>query len=563
MAAKDTIANWRNALKNAITVRGVNTEKLEDTNFTPKTKRQLEDIVVDLEKKTGTLYEKLYRRGGRKNGQAFMDELLSFLRGLLAEQDSNAVLNDMKFSKDKTFGEEMPAGEDLEAWVKENAQTIYDSFLLDNPNALLNALPYIADNITDGIALFKDSIEERVDKFKSAVEEIREHTSDEQDKLINLFLETGLIEDVTYSTFDDRRIMNKISGVNVNTSDLQTIQALKIAYKIGEFISDYKLKEFKSHGDIVALHNVLKAKDGVTLFTSIGRMFTAKTDLRSPQDRKKIKRGKRRGVGPDITRDTNIRDWVVRRARNKKGDEDPYYTDENGTPIPIPDDTIDREDEIKFNKYVDYLVKQVKTEGSSIRNNYLDSMRVEITDIGENKHIKDLGAVKGTFAQLIILHYIEETRGEDEPLHKIPDDFILIREDTVKGEADKLRNIVIILRKLDENLIAGKIVELLVDSTEGLGETSREVISNLTENSDKINNYGKELERLLSKALLEIRTLVAINLNRALEALTPTMVYGPKKVLPKIGGKWVDEILDNSMFIDAEGLDDAIKNRKG
>tara|TARA_R110002167_G_C12696544_1_gene652949 strand:+ start:515 stop:2131 length:1617 start_codon:yes stop_codon:yes gene_type:complete len=537
------VDNWFDSLRNTVSKRGVNLGNLEDVdNLSPASHDQLLRHVTNLKNKTGDLFDILIRRARGNN--ELVDELVKFLDELLAESGNvNESFNSRSYDGTKTFADVMPMEGGIRTWIKTNAQTLYDEFLNGNPYGFTNAISYVKNNLPSGsnaksLKNFIDVLEQRPEEFTKKVNEYMKSKDDEiiNDDISTLktFMTSLAIEtDITgYELQSAERLSRDFS----NRKRTEVIEVLKAGSHILK--DEYLLSFLKNHTDYSSMYAILSSTDGNALFTIFGRMFQLKKTSKGLT-------GNKRGVGPEIEMG-NKRDFSVK----------------NFDLLPEELQTKEaNEDEVEFNtRMVNKLVALINKKGSAQEKAYEEWRRSNLFSVNpKDRHFRknreimgEINNIDNLLTKTLVLHQIYES---DESIDEIPDNFLPVHPN-IEGAANQIKNTVVMLRKLGLVEPASKIVSLLTKSDVDLqGESLGELASDLNKDKlDTIVNIGTEILSLLDNTILDIKMVVAKELNRAFSKLDPINLRTPGAMrLPKYKNKFIDEWLINNRWLMEEG----------
>ena len=565
--AGQRVDNWFNTLRYTITRRGVNLSpssrdggkvELEDAVVTPAGHEQLINIVKNLKEKTGKLYTLLKRRGG-KNADEYIDELLTFLDALLSEnKDIHAGFNNLQYSEDKKFTEELPMTEGIRTWIRTNAQQIYNQFLQGNPYAFANALIYTRRNlprasIAESLENFTDNIEQKPDEFSQKVEEYKTSHDElitESINLLKIFMADANVESPFsgYDFYSDKRLVVK-KFRDKGTPDQQLRDVLTLASRINsDFLLTQLVSDTKSFRNLIPL---LRSTTVNELVQSITRMTQAKFTVKDSA--KRFGPAKKTGVGPEIERRQKI-DYAQRNI-----DLAPQVAQQSG----------ESQDDIR-NKKIKALVAEINTSGSVAErrfNEYLRDRALGSLDEYKERHFTSETATKineitSIATRISLLYQMYATDEDEEPLniYDIPSELINITDDNIIGAGNGIKNIVIIMRKMNLNEEAAELVSKLTDMDLDLdyeeNPSYKELGTSITkEKMDKFLLAGNALDEYLLKVLEKIQLKIANELNKTFAMLDPVELRTSSSI-PKRRGEFIDEWLSDNNWIDALEADE-------
>tara|TARA_R100000773_G_C4221226_1_gene120275 strand:+ start:556 stop:2184 length:1629 start_codon:yes stop_codon:yes gene_type:complete len=534
------VTNWQDALRSTVTRRGVKLGDLEDAELTPSTHGQLIGIVKKLKDKTGNLYEILFRRGGgnrnEEKAEEYIEELIEFLDTLLEENRGiHDNLNNLLYDTDKKIGDVIPINGGLKSWAAENAQNTYDQFLNGNPLAFLNTVRYVHSNLgrkkslevdldilISNINQDKKQFTQRFNQYKTTFDEL----ISESGNLLKPFLldETPELDFIGYEFYNEARLIRHMK----RSSEQNIRDVLAICKNIAGdsyLLNNLELGTTRPYRMLVP---VLKANKSNDLIQTVTQMTQFKPGS-------KTKRGVGLAMEQGYMQDyANQKEWV---------DKNPEET----------------QDEYKTRNMREGL-KLIRTDGSDAQRGferYLRSRQVggslsEFNIRLFNKNLRDEISSITSLSGLTILYnaLLEET-----PIYQIGQSFESITEDTIEGAANGIKNIVVLMKKL--NLIDGatKLTDLLSDADELLNFDDnlnlRGRARSLTEEDiKKFISKSKEIDNKLDDAVIEIQTAVASELNRCFGMLDPIDLRSKSNRIPRKGRKHVDEWLIENKWMD-------------
>ena len=560
--AGQRVDNWFNALRYTISRRGVNlsprnkegtdTIDLEDAIVTPAGHEQLINIVKNLKEKTGKLYTVLSQKGGR-NSDDYIEELLTFLETLLSEnEDIHAGFNDLQYSKDKKFSEELPMSSGIRTWIKNNAQQIYNQFLQGNPYAFANALMYTRKNlprasIAESLQNFTDVIEQKPDEFSQKIEEYKTSHDElitESINLLKIFMAEATAESPFsgYEFYSDKRLVVKKFKDNA-TSDQQLRDVLTWASRINpDFLLTDLVSDTKSFRNLIPL---LRSTSANELVQSITRMTQAKFTVKDSA--KRFGPAKKTGVGPEIERRQKI-DYAQANI-----DLAPQVSQVAG----------ESQDDIR-NKKIRALVAEINTSGSVAErrfNEYLRERALGSLEEYQERHFtpeiaSKINEITSIATRISLLYQMYATDEDEEPLNiyqEIPTEIINITEDNIIGAGNGIKNIIIIMRKMGLNEEAAELVSKLTNMDLDLdheeNDSFKELGTSITnEKMDKFLLAGDALDEYLLMVLEKIQLKIASELNKTFAMLDPVELRTSSSI-PKKGKEYIDEWLSDNNWL--------------
>ena len=566
--AEQRVDNWFNTLRYTITRRGVNLSprsssggrvELEDAKVTPAGHEQLINIVKSLKDKTGKLYELFKRKGGR-NADEYIEELLTFLETLLSEnKDIHSQFNDLQYSKDKKFSEELPMTEGIRTWIKTNAQQIYNQFLQGNPYAFVNALIYTKRNlprgsIAESLQNFTDIIEQKSDEFSQKIEEYKishDELITESINLLKIFMAEATVQSPfsNYEFYSDKRLVVK-KFRDKTTSDQQLRDVLKWASRINpDFLLTQLVSDTKSFRNLIPL---LRSTSANELVQNITRMTQAKFTVK--ESAKRFGPAKKTGVGPEIERRQKI-DYAQANI-----DLAPQVSQKAG----------ESQDDIR-NKKIRSLVAEINTSGSVAErrfNEYLRDRALGSLEEYKERHftseiVSKINEITSVATRISLLYQIYATDEDEEPLsiyQDIPSEILNITEDNIIGAGNGIKNIIIIMRKMGLNEEAAELVSKLTEMDLDLdyeeNDSFKELGTSIT--NKKINKFllaGNKLDEYLLEVLEKIQLKIANELNSTFAMLDPVELRTSSSI-PKKGQDYIDEWLSDNNWIDVVEVDE-------
>ena len=143
----------------------------------------------------------------------------------------------------------------------------------------------------------------------------------------------------------------------------------------------------------------------------------------------------------------------------------------------------------------------------------------------------------------------------EEPIYQIGQSYKNITEDTIEGAANGIKNIVVLMKKLNLTEGATQLTDLLsdADSTLNLDDdlNLRGRARSITEGDmKKFIAKAKSIDNKLDDAVLEIQTAVVLELNRCFSMLDPINLRAKSNRIPRKGRKHIDEWLIENKWMD-------------
>ena len=536
------VTNWQDALRSTVTRRGVKLGDLEDAELTPSTHNQLIDIVTNLKDKAGNLYEILFRRGGgnrnKEKAEQYIEELIDFLDALLQENTGiHDNLNNLLYDTDKKIGDEIPIEGGLKTWAAKNAQNTYDQFLNGNPLAFVNTVRYVHSNLGRKQSLEQDlnvlisNINENKEKFTQRFNQYKTSHDElitESGNLLKPFLleEAPEVPFVEYKLYSEARLIRHMKrSTEQNIRDVLAI-CKNIA---GEsyLLNNLELGTAKPYRMLVP---VLKANKSNDLIQTVTQMTQLKPGSQS-----------KRGVGLAMEQGL-MQDFANTR--------EPPWVEED------PDET---RDEFKTRNMREGL-RLIRTEGSDAQKEferYLRDRQIggSLSDFNIRLFNKDIRDEVNSITSLSGRTILYSTLLDEEPIYQIGDSYESITEDTIAGAANGIKNIVVLLKKLNLTDEATRLTDLLSDADSILNLDDdlnlRGRARSITEQDmKKFLSKVKQIDDALDDAVIEIQTAVVSELNRCFNMLDPINLRSKSNRIPRKGRKHVDEWLIDNNWMD-------------
>ena len=536
------VTNWQDALRSTVTRRGVKLGDLEDAELTPSTHSQLVGIVRNLKDKAGNLYEILFRRGGgnrnKEKAEEYIEELIDFLDALLQENKGiHDNLNNLLYDTDKKIGDEIPIEGGLKSWAATNAQNTYDQFLNGNPLAFVNTVRYVHSNLGRKKSLEQDlnilisNINENKEQFTQRFNQYKTSHDElitESGNLLKPFLleEAPEVPFVGYELYSEARLIRHMK----RSSEQNIRDVLAICKNIaGEsyLLNNLELGTAKPYRMLVP---VLKANKSNDLIQTVTQMTQLKP---GSQTKRGVGLAMEQGLMQDFA-NTREPPWV---------EEDPNET----------------RDEFKTRNMREGL-RLIRTEGSDAQKEferYLRDRQIggSLSDFNIRLFNKDIRDEVNSITSLSGRTILYSTLLDEEPIYQIGESYESITEDTIAGAANGIKNIVVLLKKLNLKDEATRLTDLLSDADSILNLDDdlnlRGRARSITEQDmKKFLSKAKQIDDALDDAVIEIQTAVVSELNRCFNMLDPISLRSKSNRIPRKGRKHVDEWLIDNKWMD-------------